>query len=113
MAHPFILPLSQCSDVDLTGGKAVGLARLIATGFPVPRGFCITTEAYRQCLLTSGFIENEEWQKVCALSGNAQASALADCRTRIRQVETSQLAVQCLLTLQTLSGPLNERWAVR
>ena len=113
MAHPFILPLSQCSDVDLTGGKAVGLARLIATGFPVPRGFCITTEAYRQCLLTSGFIENEEWQKVCALSGNAQASALADCRTRIRQVETSQLAVQCLLTLQTLSGPPNERWAVR
>ncbi|HKU51424.1 MAG TPA: PEP/pyruvate-binding domain-containing protein [Nitrospira sp.] len=113
MAHPFILPLSQCSDVDLTGGKAVGLARLIATGFPVPRGFCITTEAYRQCLLTSGFIENEEWQKVCALSGNAQASALADCRTRIRQVETSQLAVQCLLTLQTLSRPPNERWAVR
>ena len=113
MPRPFILPLSQCSDVDLTGGKAVGLARLIATGFPVPRGFCITTEAYRQCLLTSGFIENEEWQKVCALSGNAQASALADCRTRIRQVETSQLAVQCLLTLQTLSGPLNERWAVR
>ena len=113
MTHPFILPLSQCSNVDLTGGKAVGLARLIATGFPVPRGFCITTEAYRQCLLTSGFIENEEWQKVCALSGNAQASALADCRTRIRQVETSQLAVQCLLTLQTLSRPPNERWAVR
>jgi phosphohistidine swiveling domain-containing protein len=113
MARPLILPLSQCSDVDLTGGKAVGLARLIASGFPVPTGFCITTEVYVQSLHASGFIENEEWQKVYALSGNARASALADCRTRIRQVETSQLAVQWLITLQTLGRPPNVRWAVR
>src|SRR6476469_10064370 len=113
MARPLILPLSQCSDVDLTGGKDVGLARLIASGFPVPTGFCITTEVYVQSLHASGFIENEEWQKVYALSGNARASALADCRTRIRQVETSQLAVQWLITLPTLGRPPNVRWAVR
>jgi len=63
MARPFILPLSQCSDVDLTGGKAIGLAQLIAAGFSVPQGFCITTEAYIQCLFASGFIDNEEWLK--------------------------------------------------
>lgn len=113
MTHAFILPLSQCSDVKLTGGKAVGLARLIAAGFSVPQGFCITTEAYRQCLHASGFFEDEEWQKICTLSGNARASALADCQARIRQVETSQLAVQWCSALQTLSRPLNERWAVR
>lgn len=113
MTYAFILPLSQCSDVKLTGGKAVGLARLIAAGFSVPQGFCITTEAYRQCLHASGFFEDEEWQKICTLSGNARASALADCQARIRQVETSQLAVQWCSALQTLSRPLNERWAVR
>lgn len=113
MTHPFILPLSQCSDVELAGGKAVGLARLITAGFSVPQGFCITTEAYRQCLHTSGFFEDEEWQKVCALSGNARASALANCRTRIRQVETFQLAVRWRTALQTFSRPPSERWAVR
>lgn len=31
----------------LVGGKAAGLAALIAAGERVPRGFCLTTEAYR------------------------------------------------------------------
>lgn len=113
MVRPLILPLSQCSDVEFTGGKASGLARLIAAGFSVPQGFCITTEAYKQCLHASGFFEDEEWQKIYTLSGNARASALADCQTRIRQVETSQLAVHWGRALQTLSRPPNERWAVR
>ena len=30
------------------GGKALNLGRLIAAGFPVPRGFCLTTAAYRK-----------------------------------------------------------------
>jgi len=113
MARPFILPLSQCSNLDLVGGKAVGLAQLIAAGFAVPQGFCVTTETYTQCLHASGFIEDKEWHKVCALSGSERVSALADCRDRIRQVETSQLAAQCLTVLQALSQPSNERWAVR
>src|SRR5512139_3845692 len=113
MARPFILLLSQCREVDLTGGKAVGLAQLIAAGFSVPQGFCVTTEAYRQCLLASGFIEEEEWHKACSLSGNERSSALADCRNRIRQIETSQLVDQWRMALQTLNRPPSERWAVR
>jgi len=113
MLRPLILPLSQCCDADLTGGKAVGLAQLIAAGFPVPQGFCITAEAYTQCLHESGFREDEEWQKACTLSGNERASALADCRDRIRQVATSHLAVQWGTALHTLSQPPSERWAVR
>lgn len=113
MTRPFILPLSQCSDVELTGGKAIGLARLIAAGFSVPQGVCVTTESYSQCLYASGFFEDEEWQKVCVLSGNERASALADCRARIRQVEVSHLAAQWRMALQTLSRPPSERWAVR
>jgi phosphohistidine swiveling domain-containing protein len=113
MTRPFILPLSRCNDIDLTGGKAVGLAQLIAAGFSVPHGFCVTTEAYTQCLHAAGFIENEEWQKACALSEDQRASTLADCRNRIRQAETSRLAVQWPTALQTLTQPPSERWAVR
>ncbi len=113
MLRPLILPLSQCCDADLTGGKAVWLAQLIAADFPVPQGFCITAEAYTQCLHESGFRADEEWQKACTLSGNERASALADCRDRIRQAETSHLAVQWRAALHTLSQPPSERWAVR
>lgn len=113
MTPPLILPLSQCSDVALTGGKAIGLAQLIAAGFSVPQGFCVTTEAYIQCLLASGFIEDKEWRKACALAGNERSSALADCRNRIRKAETSHLAVQWRGALHTLNRPPNERWAVR
>lgn len=113
MSRPLILPLSQCSDVDLTGGKAVGLAQLITAGFSVPQGFCITTEAYTQCLQSSGFIENEEWHKARALSGDERASALTDCRDRIRQVTTSHLVVLWQAAIQTLSRPSGECWAIR
>jgi len=36
-----------CQDVCLTGGKAANLSRL-AANYPVPAGFCLTTEAYGQ-----------------------------------------------------------------
>ncbi len=35
-------------DAQLVGGKAYPLALLMRRGFTVPRGFCITTEAFRQ-----------------------------------------------------------------
>ncbi|OQW37856.1 MAG: hypothetical protein A4E19_11815 [Nitrospira sp. SG-bin1] len=113
MHRPLILPLSHCSDVTLTGGKAVGLAGLIAAGFAVPEGFCVTTEAYAHTLHASGFREEEEWQKVGALEGNERTSALADCRNRIRQLETSHLAFRWQTALQTLNQPSATRWAVR
>ncbi len=43
------LPLSECSDVSLVGGKALNLGRLIRAGFQVPAGFAITTDSYRAC----------------------------------------------------------------
>jgi len=113
MIRSFVLPLSECRDLDLTGGKAVGLRQLITTGFSVPQGFCITTEAYVQSLRASGFIDTEEWHKVCALSEHERSSALAGCRDRIKQAETSHFGAQWLTALQTLGRPSNARWAVR
>jgi phosphohistidine swiveling domain-containing protein len=36
------------SDLPLAGGKAANLGELIRGGMPVPPGFCITTDAYRE-----------------------------------------------------------------
>jgi rifampicin phosphotransferase len=113
MTHPFILPLSQCIDVDLVGGKAVGLARLLAAGFSVPAGLCITTEAYRQTLHTSGLREDDIWPLVYQLPDRERSAALADYRNRIKEIEISQLASQWLATLTTLHRLPGGRWAVR
>ncbi|NJN69723.1 MAG: hypothetical protein HC801_05220 [Nitrospira sp.] len=113
MTRPFILALSQCTDLDLAGGKAVGLAQLIAAGFSVPHGVCLTTEAYRQILHASGFIDHEMWAMVHRLTDNKRGSALARCRDRIKGIEITQLASQWQTTLETLRRPPSERWAVR
>jgi rifampicin phosphotransferase len=113
MTHPFILPLSQCIDLDLAGGKAVGLARLIAAGFSVPPGLCITTDAYRQTLHASGLRESDIWPMVCRLPDRERSVALASYRNQINGVEISQLADQWLTALETLRRHPGERWAVR
>ena len=33
------------APLPLVGGKALNLGKLTAAGFPVPRGFCLTTAA--------------------------------------------------------------------
>lgn len=40
----------RAADVSLAGGKGANLGELIAAGFPVPDGFCITAEAYRSAV---------------------------------------------------------------
>jgi hypothetical protein len=37
----WVIPLEDCRDAELVGGKAVGLGALIAAGLPVPDGFAI------------------------------------------------------------------------
>ncbi|MGQ0667697.1 MAG: PEP/pyruvate-binding domain-containing protein [Nitrospiraceae bacterium] len=113
MARPLILPLSQCTELDLVGGKAFGLARLIVAGFPVPSGICLTTEAYCQSLNTLGFSQEQEWQKAWALSGKEREALLAGCQARIRRMNHSGLAARWRTALQSLDPPPSGRWAVR
>lgn len=113
MTRPFILSLSQCTDIDLAGGKAVGLARLIAAGFSVPPGFCITTEAYEQTLQTSGFNDIDTYLMISRLSEPERSSALVGCRNRIKGVEISYLINQWRAALETIRCPPDDRWAVR
>ena len=45
----FVLPFSDSqATLERVGGKGLSLARLAQAGLPVPGGFHITTEAYRQ-----------------------------------------------------------------
>ena len=44
----FVVALEQAQpDIDTLGGKAASLARLTAAGLAVPRGFVVSTAAYR------------------------------------------------------------------
>src|SRR5688500_15929312 len=49
---PFTCPETP---LELAGGKGANLARLTRAGFPVPRGFIISTDAYRE------FVSANRW----------------------------------------------------
>jgi phosphoenolpyruvate synthase/pyruvate phosphate dikinase len=47
--NSYILPLSDSqADLETVGGKGMSLAKLANAGLPVPDGFHVTTEAYRE-----------------------------------------------------------------
>jgi len=46
-------------DLPIVGGKGANLGELTRAGFPVPHGFCVTTEAYQSFIEYNG-IENPE-----------------------------------------------------
>ncbi len=57
-ALPLVLDLADCADKSLVGMKAVNLGRMIRGGFPVPGGFVVTTEAYREAASVSEGLGN-------------------------------------------------------
>ncbi len=48
----FLKPLEQIqlTDLNIAGAKAVYLGELIRAGFAAPRGFCLTSDAYRETI---------------------------------------------------------------
>ena len=55
------------ATLELVGGKGASLARMAASGLPVPGGFHITTNAYRRFVGANGF--DEEILSVAAQAG--------------------------------------------
>ncbi|HKY72376.1 MAG TPA: PEP/pyruvate-binding domain-containing protein [Nitrospira sp.] len=113
MTRPFVLPLSHSAEVPLVGGKAAALARLLAAGFPVPDGCCVTTHAYERTLDAIGFAPAERWRRALMRSGDGRRQELADCRERIRQSDLSGLLADLQEALQRIGGLAIRRWAVR
>lgn len=51
-----VINLVDCDDncADQVGGKAIGLGNLLRQGLPVPAGFVVTTQAYRDATAAAG-----------------------------------------------------------
>src|SRR5574341_337722 len=113
MDRPLLLSLAACTHPGLVGGKAVSLARLIANGFHVPSGLCVTTEAYHASLQAQGFSLGTRWDKVLHASAQDRPRLLADCQTVIRNVECSDLILQVHQAVTRLDQPAHTLWAIR
>jgi rifampicin phosphotransferase len=69
-----ILPLDDpAADLATAGGKGMSLARLARAGLPVPRGFHVTTAAYRDFVTSTGLAE----EIATALRGPNPADVIA------------------------------------
>ncbi|MDT0170783.1 PEP/pyruvate-binding domain-containing protein [Pseudarthrobacter sp. BRE9] len=61
----------------LVGGKAANLGELLSAGLPVPEGFCLTTDAYRQAVGTPGSLP-PALAGVYAVLGDAARAGVAE-----------------------------------
>ncbi|MGO4957710.1 PEP/pyruvate-binding domain-containing protein [Luteococcus sp. Sow4_B9] len=75
MAH--ISWFDQQAERTLVGGKGGHLADLVQAGFPVPRGFTITTQAYRHHLSAPGV-----QQELAGLLAQGDAAGIAELLRR-------------------------------
>ncbi|MEU8889066.1 PEP/pyruvate-binding domain-containing protein [Streptomyces sp. NPDC048442] len=59
--RPFVMPLDDpAATLDAVGGKGSALAELARGGLPVPGGFHVTTDAYREFVAATGTDERIE-----------------------------------------------------
>ena len=113
MTHSFILPLRRSISPSLVGGKAAGLARLMASGMAVPEGFCVTTKAYHQALHAIGFLPAEQWKRAIALGAEDRQEVLNECRSIILETDVSLLVSLCVEETHRIACRQKRRWAVR
>ncbi len=82
---PNILSLSDPNaDLETVGGKGMSLAKLANAGLPVPGGFHVTTEAYRQ-FVTANDLQNGINEALKAVD-TTQPSTLETASTTIRRL---------------------------
>jgi phosphohistidine swiveling domain-containing protein len=76
------------SDIDQAGGKGANLGELTRAGIPVPRGFVVTTEAYRVYVG-----EHQLEDKITALAASSDDPAgYDDASAQIRAVFSDELS---------------------
>jgi len=91
----YILPLSDPqANLETVGGKGMSLAKLAKAGLPVPGGFHVTTEAYRQ-FVTGHNLEDGITEALKAVD-TAQPSTL----------EIASASINKLFTLAEIPGDL-------
>ena len=85
-----VLPLKDCTDLQLAGGKAVGLGRLMRNGFQVPPGLCVTIQAYRESLRAGGFDDADRWSRLCQASDEQRPAMLEEDRRLVTSLPLSR-----------------------
>lgn len=75
----YIRQLIECSadDAPHVGGKAIGLGALLRNRLPVPAGFVVTTDAYRNYLHSNGLADTIS-ESLDGADGAAQRSAASE-----------------------------------
>lgn len=92
-----VIPFDQGADnqVSMVGGKGSNLIALTAAGFPVPPGFVVTAEAYRQFLQTVPWLDEElgalDFADLDRLRGQCTA-----IQTRLQQVPLPPVVTEAI-----------------
>ena len=96
----FIKHFSEIDDADLpcVGGKGLNLGKLTRVGFPVPNGFCVTTDAYRLSVQrlseqNAGSIKDIE----------LSPKLIAEIHTALEKLQTPTFAVRSSATAEDLA----------
>ncbi len=102
-----LVPLEQAASLPRrrVGGKALGLARLVARGLPVPAGVVLPVEVFRDFLRRNGL-----WRSACDL---ARSGDPARSRALRASVESAPLPPGLSAELRRLGEQLGPWMAVR
>ncbi len=101
-AAVLVLRLGKAGDNprSLMGGKAFNLGKLIATGLPVPRGFCVTTTAF-DLFMASCPKRTELSHLLAQCSGHdigRTAELSRDVRSRLAEVSVPEVVKDAVLS---------------
>jgi hypothetical protein len=85
MPEAFTLALTDPrATIETVGGKGASLAHLKAGGLPVPNGFCVTTEAYRQFVSFHGL--QDQILAAASAASPDRPETLEDASAKIAQL---------------------------
>jgi pyruvate,water dikinase len=104
---PLVLSLDAigASDLERVGGKAANLGELLRAGFPVPDGFVLTTEAYRQAAQAAAVDPNHPEDAADRLrSAPVPESIAADATHAYASLGHGPVAVRSSATAEDLPG---------
>jgi pyruvate,water dikinase len=76
------------ADVGLVGGKAANLGEMVATGLPVPPGFCLCAQAYRDFIRAARL--NDPIRAILAETRQDDPAEVEVKSARIRELITEQ-----------------------
>ena len=102
----------QPENVDIHGGKAANLAKLVNLGFHVPRGIAISSAAFSQMVRANQNLgkyltivdETEDFEEILEISGNIQQTIgtyefpidiVSEISKRIDNFEETDIGFEC------------------